>query len=365
MVMIFEDKDYDGRNLRLTSSVPDLGRQLEQQTVVRSRSQLIRVVCGVVPRCAQLRHNETAEMPRTTAERGIHVAVSSCFMRVLIADDDSGTRLVLASALKALGMDISVASDGCAAWELLKEGTGPSLALVDWEMPGIDGLELCHRIRRHSPPMQMYLILLTGRDSREDVIAGLNAGADDYIIKPFDPEELRARVQVGMRVVSLQNRLAARIAELQEARDQLTLQANTDALTGLVFPARLARVGHDRSGPCAPLRSARRGADDRPRFFQARERHARPQRRRRCPQRVRRGAAAGGARLRRRGTTGRRRICDSAAADLREGSGARRQPTRGALAAAPRCRRSPVGSSCPAASGSAKRRRPTRESRMC
>jgi two-component system cell cycle response regulator len=79
----------------------------------------------------------------------------------------------------------------------------------------------------------MYLILLTGRDSREDVVAGLNAGADDYIIKPFDPEELRARVQVGMRVVSLQNRLAARIAELQEARDQLTLQANTDALTGL------------------------------------------------------------------------------------------------------------------------------------
>jgi diguanylate cyclase (GGDEF)-like protein len=154
-------------------------------------------------------------------------------MRVLIADDDSGTRLVLASALKALGMDIAVASDGSAAWELLKEGTGPSLALIDWEMPGIDGLELCHRIRQHAPPMQMYLILLTGRDSRADVIAGLNAGADDYIIKPFDPEELRARVQVGMRVVSLQNRLAARIAELQDARDQLTLQANTDALTGL------------------------------------------------------------------------------------------------------------------------------------
>jgi diguanylate cyclase (GGDEF)-like protein len=154
-------------------------------------------------------------------------------MRVLIADDDSGTRLVLASALKALGMDIALASDGCAAWELLKEGTGPSLALVDWEMPGMDGLELCHRIRGHASVMQMYLILLTGRDSREDVIAGLNAGADDYIIKPFDPEELRARVQVGMRVVSLQNRLASRIAELQEARDQLTLQANTDALTGL------------------------------------------------------------------------------------------------------------------------------------
>jgi diguanylate cyclase (GGDEF)-like protein len=154
-------------------------------------------------------------------------------MRVLIADDDSGTRLVLASALKALGMEISVAADGIAAWEALKEGSGPSLALVDWEMPGIDGLELCHRIRGHQPPMQMYLILLTGRDSREDVIAGLNAGADDYIIKPFDPEELRARVQVGMRVVTLQNRLAARISELQEARDQLTLQANTDALTGL------------------------------------------------------------------------------------------------------------------------------------
>jgi two-component system cell cycle response regulator len=156
-----------------------------------------------------------------------------CFMRVLIADDDSGTRLVLASALKALGMEISVAADGSAAWEVLKEGTGPSLALIDWEMPGIDGLELCHRIRGHQPPMQMYVILLTGRDSREDVIAGLNAGADDYIIKPFDPEELRARVQVGMRVVTLQNRLAARISELQEARDQLTLQANTDALTGL------------------------------------------------------------------------------------------------------------------------------------
>jgi sigma-B regulation protein RsbU (phosphoserine phosphatase) len=138
-------------------------------------------------------------------------------MRALIADDDRIATEILSTALKRLNIEVAVANDGGAAWELLAAGGGPSLAIIDWMMPTIDGLELCRRIRQTAAHAHMYVILLTGRDDRKDVVAGLDAGADDYIVKPFDPDELRARVQVGIRVLTLQERLADRVAELQDA----------------------------------------------------------------------------------------------------------------------------------------------------
>jgi phosphoserine phosphatase RsbU/P len=138
-------------------------------------------------------------------------------MRALIADDDRIATEILSSALRRMNLDVMVANDGGAAWDLLAAGGGPSLAIIDWMMPTVDGLELCRRIRQDAAHAHMYVILLTGRDERKDIVAGLDAGADDYIVKPFDPDELRARVQVGIRVLALQERLADHIGELQRA----------------------------------------------------------------------------------------------------------------------------------------------------
>jgi DNA-binding response OmpR family regulator len=138
-------------------------------------------------------------------------------MRALIADDDRIATEILSNALRRMNLDVAVANDGGAAWDLLTGGDAPSLAVIDWMMPTVDGLELCRRIRQDAARAHMYVILLTGRDERKDIVAGLDAGADDYIVKPFDPDELRARVQVGIRVLALQEKLADRVAELQDA----------------------------------------------------------------------------------------------------------------------------------------------------
>ena len=152
-------------------------------------------------------------------------------MRALIADDDRGTTAVLSKTLQRWGMDIAVANDGNAAWELLRSGEGPSLAIIDWMMPGLDGPALCRRIRGDAGLSHMYVILLTGRDQRADVVAGLDAGAVAYVVTPFDVDELRERVHVGLRVLTLQERLAERIAELQIAKDDMNKAVSTDALT--------------------------------------------------------------------------------------------------------------------------------------
>ena len=148
-------------------------------------------------------------------------------MRALIADDDRGTTAILSKTLRRWNIDVTVAHDGTAAWDLLRVA-GPSLAIVDWMMPGLDGPELCRRIRQDPSLGHMYVILLTGRDTRADLVAGLDAGADDYMVKPFNAEELRARVQAGIRVVTLQERLADRVAELQSALSRVK------QLTGLL-----------------------------------------------------------------------------------------------------------------------------------
>ena len=121
-------------------------------------------------------------------------------MRVLIADDDIPSTLLVTRALEPRGFTVIAAHDGLSAWERLVE-FAPPVAILDWTMPGLDGLELCRRIRATPALANMYLLLLTGRTKRSDIVAGLSAGADDYLTKPVDVGELRARVQVGVRVM--------------------------------------------------------------------------------------------------------------------------------------------------------------------
>ena len=124
-------------------------------------------------------------------------------MRILIADDDRVSTLMLGRTLEDWGFEVVVVHDGEAAWASIAGPAPPGLAIVDWMMPGIDGVELCRRIRATPLPSPVYVILLTARTSRQDLVAGLEAGADDYLTKPFDPEELRARIHVGQRTLGL------------------------------------------------------------------------------------------------------------------------------------------------------------------
>jgi sigma-B regulation protein RsbU (phosphoserine phosphatase) len=124
-------------------------------------------------------------------------------MRILIADDDRMSTMMLGRTLEQWGFEVVVADDGAAAWKCIVGDKPPALAIVDWMMPGLDGIELCRRIRATSLRSPVYVILLTARTSRQDLVAGLEAGADDYLTKPFDPDELRARVHVGQRTLEL------------------------------------------------------------------------------------------------------------------------------------------------------------------
>ena len=138
-------------------------------------------------------------------------------MQILIADDDPSGLLLLESALNELGNYTVVAvQDGAAAWDVLQRDP-PALALLDWMMPKLDGIELCRRIRAEPRLEGIYLILVTGREGREHLLTGLRAGANDYLTKPFDPAELEIRVQVAARMVQLQLELSARVAELEDS----------------------------------------------------------------------------------------------------------------------------------------------------
>jgi two-component system cell cycle response regulator len=154
-------------------------------------------------------------------------------MQALVADDDRMTAEILSRTLRRWNFDVVTVADGAAAWAYLQAASAPTLAILDWMMPNLEGAEVCRRVRKELPLANLYLILLTALESRSDVVAGLDAGADDYVIKPFDAEELRARVQVGVRVLTLQERLNERVAELRAARDEFERLASTDVLTGL------------------------------------------------------------------------------------------------------------------------------------
>jgi len=146
-------------------------------------------------------------------------------VRILIADDDLTSRLVLAGVLKKWGHEVEATLDGAQAWEAMQRPDAPALAILDWMMPGLPGVEVCRRVRGVPSDQPPYLILLTAKDEKADIVAGLEAGADDYLSKPFDPGELRARVDVGRRIIELQ-------ARLLEARDAVAHEATHDPLTG-------------------------------------------------------------------------------------------------------------------------------------
>ncbi len=138
-------------------------------------------------------------------------------MKVLIAEDDAVSRRLLQAALSKWGYEVTVSANGREAWAALQQPDAPSLLILDWLMPEMDGVEVCREARQSVAHKSAYIILLTSRGSKEDIIKGLEAGADDYVTKPFDHGELRARVQVGTRVIQLQTALAARVTELEEA----------------------------------------------------------------------------------------------------------------------------------------------------
>lgn len=137
--------------------------------------------------------------------------------QVLLAEDDATTRLVTQRRLQAWGYEPVVVTDGETAWETLEGLQAPCIAVLDWMMPGLDGLEVCRRVRREQPSELRYLVLLTTRASKDDVVEGLEAGADDYVAKPFHAAELRARLNNGARLLELQSSLSQRIAELERA----------------------------------------------------------------------------------------------------------------------------------------------------
>jgi len=142
-------------------------------------------------------------------------------MRILIAEDDVTSRIVLAGILTKSGHEVTETVNGADALRVMRQPDAPRLAILDWMMPEMDGLEVVRRIRSLQAGQPPYIVLLTTRGGKGDTVAGLDAGADDYLVKPFDAGELRARVEVGRRMIGMQDALAARIGELREALDQI------------------------------------------------------------------------------------------------------------------------------------------------
>ena len=137
--------------------------------------------------------------------------------RVLVAEDDAVSRWLLESFLSRWGFVVVAQADGDSTHEVLQREDAPQLVILDWMMPGMTGVEICRRLRSSSRPNPTYVIMLTSRGSPEDTVEGLEAGADDYICKPFNSEELRARIRNGARLLDLQSKLQDRVLELEEA----------------------------------------------------------------------------------------------------------------------------------------------------
>jgi len=169
-------------------------------------------------------------------------------MKILIADDDPVSSRLLDRLLVKWGYEVIAAHDGTEAWEVLQAENAPRVALLDWIMPGIDGLEICRRVRARSGQLYVYIMLLTANDKVGNLVEGLEAGADDYLTKPFHPQELRARLRVGLRMLDLESRLV-------EARESLVFKASHDSLTTIwnrgaiieMLDRELSRAGRDGS----------------------------------------------------------------------------------------------------------------------
>ena len=157
-------------------------------------------------------------------------------MKILVAEDDRVTRGLLDRHLTKWGHEVLAYSDGIQAWGKLCSDDAPRLAILDWMMPGMDGVEICKKIREFGRKHYVYIILLTSKDSTDDVIEGLDAGADDYIKKPFDPNELKVRVRAGVRLVQLQGDLLSTLemSEFRASHDPLTELWNRGAIMGIL-----------------------------------------------------------------------------------------------------------------------------------
>ena len=147
-------------------------------------------------------------------------------MKILIAEDDFTSRMMLDGVLNKWGFTTIVTTNGQEAWEVMQRPDAPSIAILDWQMPVMNGLEICRKLRRIDQPTPPYLILLTARGDKKDIVKGLDAGANDYIPKPYDNEELQARIRVGQRMVRLQR-------ELVKLNKALLHEAMHDQLTGI------------------------------------------------------------------------------------------------------------------------------------
>ena len=139
--------------------------------------------------------------------------------RILLAEDDRFSRKIMQNLLEEWGYAVEIAEDGQQAMMALRKVDAPSIALVDWEMPGMDGLEICRRVREAE--RTVYILMLTSREGKESMIKALEAGADDYLVKPCDRDELQVRLMVGERVIRLQRQLADQVRELQFAKERL------------------------------------------------------------------------------------------------------------------------------------------------
>ena len=148
-------------------------------------------------------------------------------MRVLVADDDPGSRRLMVSKLEKWGYEIVAVADGNEALAALARQDAPPIVLLDWMMPGKSGLEVCREIRAHTKEPYSYIIIVTSKTDKQSVIHGLEAGADDYVSKPFLPQELKVRLRTGRRIIELQHQLIA-------AREAIREKAMHDPLTGLL-----------------------------------------------------------------------------------------------------------------------------------
>ncbi len=161
-------------------------------------------------------------------------------MKILVVDDDPITLHMVVHRLRQWGHEVVSCTDGEDAWKVLADGMVPNVAILDWMMPGMNGPELCQKIRSKTDCPYVYVVLLTGKNNQEDLIVGLDAGADDYLTKPFHLGELEARLRAGKRIVDLQNELIA-------ARETLRIQAMQDSLTqilnhGAILDALLSEI---------------------------------------------------------------------------------------------------------------------------
>lgn len=136
-------------------------------------------------------------------------------MRILIAEDDITSRVMLMAVLKKAGHELVETANGLEAWEVLQKPDAPKLAILDWMMPGLDGIEVVQRVRAMARDQPPYILMLTAKTDKESINAGLEAGANDYLTKPFDIDELRTRIEVGRRMIELQEALAEKNGELQ------------------------------------------------------------------------------------------------------------------------------------------------------